>query len=118
MLGLPQSKRMGLKAHFAYAFSHAKRLDTPICSVYVSPVYLGMPHCAFVASRKVGKAVVRNRCKRMVKEVFRTVRNRGCLDRDMIFLLKKPMASLAFSELFPLISSVISQAEVAQLRRS
>jgi ribonuclease P protein component len=113
---LPHSSRLSLDAHFSYAFSHSRRFETPALLLYVSPLFLDRPHQAFVASRKVGNAVVRNRCKRLVKEAFRLSKDHYCTDRDMIFVVKKPLSKLNFDAVYGQVNELVTKACQSGLR--
>jgi len=69
--------RTGRRRHGAYAI------------LYFVPNQLGHPRIGITASRKVGKAVVRQRLKRRIKEVYRRWQDRGRLPAlDLVVHLK------------------------------
>lgn len=54
--------------------------------VYAFRNNLGHPRIGLSVSRKVGGAVVRNRCRRLLREAFRTVRPRLPQDLDLVLI--------------------------------
>ncbi len=65
---LKQSERIKSDDHFKYFFSHSKKISTPFFILYFSPKYSDTQKIAFIASKKVGNAVNRNRSKRILRE--------------------------------------------------
>ena len=66
--------------------------------VYVASAYDVLGKSAFVASRKVGNAVVRNQCKRRLKEIFRMVLPRLKQDVDVVMVAKTRLIGVTFEE--------------------
>jgi len=54
---------------------------------------LGYSRKAFLASKKVGGAVARNRARRLMKEGFRKVENEVLPGSDVLFIARKEAAS-------------------------
>jgi ribonuclease P protein component len=70
---------------------------------YFHIVYLPGPlehsRAAFVAARKVGGAVVRNKAKRRMRSLFRRNKNLLPAATDMVFVAKTSMASASWREI-------------------
>lgn len=107
----PKSRRLLNKADFDRVF-HARRsrADSRLV-VYTAKNDLGYPRLGMVVSRKVGKAVDRNRWKRLLREAFRL--SQDGLPAVDIVCLPRPQAK---PELAPLIESL--QALTATATRS
>ncbi|MDR0724242.1 MAG: ribonuclease P protein component, partial [Endomicrobium sp.] len=69
-----------------------------------------------VTSKKVGSAVVRNRTKRRLREIFRT--NKYLLEPslDLIFISKKETALLNYNDLKEAILSLLRNAKLVHGR--
>lgn len=52
-----------------------------------------------IASRRVGNAVVRNRCKRICRELFRTHQHQLPEHCDCVFIVRKRFPDFTFAEL-------------------
>jgi ribonuclease P protein component len=63
------------------------------------PNSLGVRRFAVVASRKVGKAVKRNRAKRLLREFFRRNENIFPASADFILVASPKILSFKYSEL-------------------
>jgi ribonuclease P protein component len=75
----------------AYASTKQRggRIVTRYFILYVAQANEGISRIGIVASRKVGNAVVRNRCKRLVREVFRLNQNDFAAPLDVVAIVKK-----------------------------
>jgi ribonuclease P protein component len=58
---------------------------------------LDRARCAFVASKRTGGAVVRNRCRRILREAYRQVRPQALIRGWDIALIARPPCKNAFS---------------------
>lgn len=72
--GLPRSGRIQKRADFLRAYENGTKTHGRFVVVFVLANDRGEPRIGVTATRKYGNAVVRNRAKRWVREVFRRVR--------------------------------------------
>ncbi|SDO52383.1 ribonuclease P protein component [Paenibacillus sp. yr247] len=63
-------------------------------------------------SKKVGNAVVRNRIRRMIKEIIRLKKDNMTLQYDYILLARKPAAEMEYAEMEKSIWHVIRKASL------
>ncbi|MBM3708973.1 MAG: ribonuclease P protein component [Actinobacteria bacterium] len=61
----------------------------------------------YIVSKKIGRAVIRNRLKRVIKEIFRSFNKKNKKSLDLIVIAKKPISNLAFHALKEQIQSCI-----------
>jgi len=67
----PKSLRLARRQDFRRVYDEGQRRSGPLCAVFFRPN--GLPHSrlGITATVRLGKAVVRNRVKRRLREVFR-----------------------------------------------
>jgi ribonuclease P protein component len=70
--GFPREFRILKTSDFARVTREGFRIHTETFIVFGAPGPAGHPRLGVAVSRKVGKAVVRNRFKRLLREVFRS----------------------------------------------
>jgi ribonuclease P protein component len=97
--GLPPEARIRRRAEFARFKRPAKRIHTKnFILVLARPEKerqpSGPPRLGIVASRKVGRAVRRNRVKRLIREFFRTHRDRLPRGLDLLVIARPAAAEL------------------------
>ena len=75
-----------------------KRVGT-YCTVFYIPNDLDRLRLGIIASKKIGNAVVRNRAKRKIREVFREIKSRISPAVDIVIISGKDLILLPFSTL-------------------
>jgi ribonuclease P protein component len=70
--GFPPTRRVRRRGEFQRVFQTGRRVHGRYFTVVASPSEAPATRLGIVASRKLGGAVVRNRAKRLIREVFRT----------------------------------------------
>jgi ribonuclease P protein component len=68
-------------------------------------------------SKKLGKAVKRNRIKRLIRESVRALESRFITGVDCVIIARKPAAELDFHETLSSIKHVLNRAGVLQPQR-
>lgn len=98
-LGLPKQARLLEPSAFRRVTARGQRRTSPCFILYAAPGLGGATsRLGLTVSRKVGKAVVRNRVKRVAREFFRHQRQRLGADRDWV-LIARPRAGQASGDL-------------------
>jgi ribonuclease P protein component len=74
------------------------------------PNSLSVSRCGFSVGKKVGKAVIRNRVKRLLRENLRlTPLKPGW---DLILIARAPSASASFAELKEAVTELLMRARI------
>ncbi|MEA2691849.1 MAG: ribonuclease protein component [Acidobacteriota bacterium] len=111
---LRQAERLRRRADYLRCYRTGRRRHGSLAILYFIPNELGHPRIGITASRKVGKAVVRQRLKRRIKESYRRWKRRGSLPAMDLVVHLKPEAGkadyLSFrAELLRLLGGLIAQ---------
>jgi ribonuclease P protein component len=107
--------RLRASAEFAVVQKTGRRVPGRYVTVLVKPNVLGHDRLGVIASRRLGNAVVRNRAKRRVREIFRqeppappNPPARGGVDFTVI--PRREVASMPFASLQADLASVMRKA--------
>jgi len=109
MTRFSQRDRIKSTRHFKQVYKTAKRLDTQWVRVYIAPKCQETGKYGFVAGKKAGPAVQRNKSKRRLREIVRGHLSHLSPDYDIVFVAKPPMASGHFSQIEKNMASLLRQ---------
>lgn len=71
--------------------------------------------CGFVAGKKVGPAVARNRAKRLLREVVRSRKNDLAAGWDLVLIARAPLAKATLSQAQTAVNQLLKRANVVNL---
>ena len=114
---LPRQLRIRRRGEFTACYERGRRYHTEHFLVFVLPrACPGLrARTGMAVSRKVGKAVVRNRVKRLLREFYRLHREELPVEADIVTVAKKHAGEAALdyarvaAELLPLLRRVARQ---------
>ena len=96
---LTRSQRLTRSAQFRHVFSNGKRHGTPHLVITASPNNLGCPRLGLTVPARVGSAVIRNRIKRRLREVFRRNQAAIPLPCDIVISVRPEARSSTHADL-------------------
>jgi ribonuclease P protein component len=89
--------RLRQRQDFLRAQAQGKRLHTRHFGVTLAPMAEGHPRLGLVVTRRLGKAVQRNRVKRLLREFFRRHQT-GLPAFDLVIMGKKGAQALSYHQ--------------------
>ncbi|MBU4447040.1 MAG: ribonuclease P protein component [Proteobacteria bacterium] len=92
-----KAARLRHRQEFLRAQAQGKRFHTRHFGVTLAPMAEGHPRLGLVATRRMGKAVQRNRVKRLLREFFRRHQT-GLPAFDLVFMAKKGASALGYHQ--------------------
>jgi ribonuclease P protein component len=94
----PARHRLNKSADFRQVFSKGKRTATRLFVIYILPNHLSYSRLGIQVQSKVGSAVQRNYIKRIVRDVFRKIKDSFREPIDIIFIAGKNLVSTKYQE--------------------
>lgn len=111
--------RLRNRADFNRVYRGGRSFANSQFVVYWSKHKLAEPFRLGVSvSKKVGNAVVRNRMKRVVKEIVRRYEGKIAPHTDLIIIVRKPAIVMKFTELEKSIAHVLRKAGLLTTKSS
>src|SRR5574341_1527848 len=94
-----RTNRLSNASDFKRVFSKGKRIATRYFVIYSVRNHLAFARLAIQVRAKIGTAVERNYIKRMVREVFRKLKNDFNEQIDVIFIAEKAVTGVKYASL-------------------
>jgi ribonuclease P protein component len=95
---LPPAERLRRPREFQQVFQHGKKLVAPLFVLYVLPTSALPARLGITVSKRVGKAVVRNRVRRRIRELFRQHKALIQPPCDLVFVARRGAAEASLEE--------------------
>lgn len=96
---LPKAYRLTASRDFARVRRYGRTAGSPLLALYVLPNRTGEVRVGFSVSKKVGKAVVRNRVKRLMREAVRHELSELRSGQDLVFIARPAAAAATYPEI-------------------
>jgi len=95
---LPKKLKIKKAGEFQKLYSDGRSIAGRYLILYFQKREDGPTRAAFAAGKKLGKAHVRNRLKRLLRETFRLNRHQLCSGYDLILLARKAAVGVKMQE--------------------
>jgi len=111
--------RLRSRVEFIAVQQHGRRVGSKYLTVLGQPNSLGRDRLGLIASRRVGGAIVRNRIKRRLREVFRQQEPDLALERhlhgwDIVVIARREAAAASFPAVQTDLITALSRLRAAR----
>ncbi len=93
-----RAERLLKRMEFRRVYDHGQRYHFPLFTVFAIENALDKSRLGITVTRRVGSAVKRNRCKRLLREVFRRNKWRLPFPADIVVNVKTSMGEATYAE--------------------
>jgi len=100
--------RLKKKKQFAYIYRKGKRITNKFLTLFVIPSKFSSYKIGYSVSKKIGKATVRNKIKRRLKEIVR-VSDFPKNNFNYVLMVKEGIENLEFLELKKQVKDIFSK---------
>ncbi|MDR0943076.1 MAG: ribonuclease P protein component [Ruminococcus sp.] len=87
--------------HFLRAYKKGRYLHSGFLTVHIVPNELDSKRYGITVSKKLGNAVVRNRCKRIIRAALREIESSLPESFDYVFIARDKLCSMKSTDLLP-----------------
>jgi ribonuclease P protein component len=94
---LQPHERIRRRVDFQHVYEHGARMSSRYATIFVLANQLAFGRLGIAATRRLGGAVVRNRAKRLIREVFR--RNKIASGFDVVVVPKRELLDASLTVL-------------------
>ena len=112
---LRRVERVRRRPEYESIYEQGRRLSGRLMTVFVQANTLGWARLGIAATRKLGSAVIRNRAKRLVREVFRRNKPPGGL--DIVVIPRREMIEADYAHVEAEFLSILTRRGPKPARR-
>ena len=98
------------KSDFELVYNKGKSVGEKYVVLFLKNNGLSHNRIAFLASRKVGKSVERNRARRLMKESYRDIKGNFKDGYDIVFIARKTICGLKCADVKKSMESAVKKA--------
>lgn len=101
-----------LNREFVYAYRKAKKVVTPVLVMHYYKNRTDSNKFGITVSKSLGKAHLRNRAKRLIREAYYVKRNSLKTGYNLVFVARGKTALSSFDEILSAMQKCIDEAEL------
>ena len=101
-----------LNKDFRTAYYHGRSQGHPALVTYVRKNRLGFTRVGVTTGKKIGSAVVRNRCRRVIREAYRSLTPKLREGYDIVFVARVRTAAVKSTALAGVMAAHLRKAGV------
>ncbi len=99
-----------LNKEYRTAYYHGKVFVHPLLIVYIRKNKAGLSRLGITTGKKVGKAVQRNRCRRIIREAYRQIHPSIQGNWDLVFVARTATADSTSTALYGVMKQLLKKA--------
>ena len=99
-----------LNKEFRSAYYHGRSLVHPSLITYVRKNRLGVTRIGITTGKKIGKAVKRNRCRRIIREAFRQLLPQVKRGYDYVFVARAATVQRTSTDLVQIMRKQLTES--------
>ncbi len=111
-MGRAKSQRLRSEVDFGTVYDRGRSWSKPGAVLFVNPTDRAGIRAGFVAGRRVGTAVSRNRAKRLLREAYRQAMagREATQGYDLILVARHKLLDLTWDEVLATVEGLLSRA--------
>lgn len=109
---LKSENRLRKRKEFAYLYNHGLSKHTDNLTIVFNPTKFRATKIGFSITKKIGKANVRNRVKRVLRAVVRDMVSSIPANYNIVFIAKAGVENLTFAEIKRQVLILLTKADL------
>lgn len=109
---LKENNRLTKRKEFGYVYKHGKYVFNEFLTLMFVPTKLKTPRIGFSVSKKTGKAWLRNKIKRQLREIVRNLIESINPNFNYVFVTKPKITTLTYDEIRNALIDVLNKAQM------
>lgn len=114
---LPSASRLKQQSGFRRVYAKGRSYPSDLVVVYLLPNRSGVTRVGFSVSKKIGKAVVRNRTKRLMREAVRLLLPCIAGGYDVVIVARRKAAGAAFLPIYEAVEALFTRARILKTEK-
>ena len=107
-----RATRLTKRVHYLSVYQQGKTYVSSLIVMKVLPNGMSLSRYGLSVTKKIGKAVQRNRLKRLLREIMRLQSVKP--GWDIVFILRRQAAAVDYSQLEKIVARLLAQAQLLQ----